>query len=40
MVLRIDRDHNRFKDIVKGRIKQDFRKYLTREELIGRKGSI
>jgi uncharacterized protein len=38
MVLRIDRDHNRFKDIVKGRIKQDFRKYLTREELIGRQG--
>ncbi|MDM7914219.1 MAG: DUF444 family protein, partial [Candidatus Eisenbacteria bacterium] len=38
MVLRIERDHNRFKEIVKGRIKQDFRKYITKEELIGRQG--
>ncbi|MBD3161461.1 MAG: DUF444 family protein [Candidatus Eisenbacteria bacterium] len=38
MLLRIDRDHNRFKEIVKGRIKRDFRKYITREELVGRRG--
>ena len=38
MVLRIERDHNRFKEIVKGRIKRDFRKYITKEELIGRQG--
>ncbi len=34
MVLRIGRDHNRFKEIVKGKIKQDFKKYITKEELI------
>ena len=38
MVLRIDRDHNRFKEIIRGRIKQEFRKYITRGELIGRQG--
>ncbi len=38
MVLRIERDHNRFKEIIRGRIKQEFRKYITRGELIGRQG--
>jgi uncharacterized sporulation protein YeaH/YhbH (DUF444 family) len=38
MVLRIERDQNRFKEIIRGRIKQDFRKYITRGELIGRQG--
>jgi hypothetical protein len=38
MVLRIERDHNRFKEIIRGRIKQDFKKYITKGELIGRQG--
>ena len=38
MVLRIERDHNRFKEIIRGRIKQDLRKYITRGELVGRQG--
>jgi uncharacterized sporulation protein YeaH/YhbH (DUF444 family) len=38
MVLRIERDHSRFREIVKGRIKRDFRKYITKEELIGKQG--
>jgi uncharacterized sporulation protein YeaH/YhbH (DUF444 family) len=32
----IDKDHNRFKDIVRGRIKQNFKKYVTHGEMIGR----
>ena len=35
---RIDQDHSRFKQIVRGRIKNNLRKYITRGELIGRKG--
>jgi uncharacterized sporulation protein YeaH/YhbH (DUF444 family) len=39
MVLhRIDRDVKRFKQIVRGVVKKDFRKYLTQGELIGRQG--
>ena len=38
MVLRIERDHNRFKEIIRGRIKQDFRKYISQGEMIGRQG--
>lgn len=38
MLLRIEGDHNRFKEIIRGRIKQDLRKYITRGELIGRQG--
>ncbi len=38
MVLRIERDHNRFKEIIRGRIKKDFKKYITKGELIGRQG--
>ena len=38
MVLKIESDHNRFKQIVKGRIKQDLRKYITKGEMIGKKG--
>ncbi len=39
MVLhRIDRDVKRFKEIVRGVLKKDFRKYLTQGELIGRQG--
>ncbi|MBI4532091.1 MAG: DUF444 family protein, partial [Candidatus Latescibacteria bacterium] len=38
MVQRIERDNSRFKQIVRGKIKQDLRKYITHEELIGRQG--
>jgi uncharacterized sporulation protein YeaH/YhbH (DUF444 family) len=35
---RIDRDVKRFKQIVRGVVKKEFRKYLTQGELIGRQG--
>ncbi|HEX6939327.1 MAG TPA: DUF444 family protein [Longimicrobiales bacterium] len=38
MVRRIERDRRRFEDIVRGRIKKDLKRYLTRGELIGRRG--
>ena len=38
MSLRIDKDHQRFRNIVKGRIRKDMRKFLTRGELIGKEG--
>jgi len=38
MILRIDQDHNRFRQIVRGRIKQDLRRYISSGELIGRRG--
>ena len=38
MVLRINKDHQRFRQIVKGRIRKDLRKFLTRGELIGKEG--
>jgi len=38
MILRIERDHSRFREIVKGRIRKDFRKYITKGEMIGRQG--
>lgn len=38
MVQKIERDVNRFHEIVRGRIKQDLRKYLTHGELIGKQG--
>ncbi len=38
MALRIDPDHRRFRDIVRGKIKQDLRTYISQGELIGRKG--
>lgn len=38
MVLQINNDHQRFRKIVKGRIRKDLRKFLTRSELIGREG--
>ncbi|NCN95199.1 MAG: DUF444 family protein [Bdellovibrionales bacterium] len=33
----IREDHNRFREIVKGRIKQNFKKYVTQGEMIGRR---
>ncbi|MFO0838317.1 MAG: DUF444 family protein [Phycisphaerae bacterium] len=38
MVLRIEKDHQRFRQIVRGKIRGDLRKFLTRGELIGKEG--
>ena len=38
MFLKIDKDHQRFRQIVKGEIRDDLRKFLTRGELIGKEG--
>ncbi len=38
MPLRIDNDYNRFKQIVRGKIKKDLRKYMSSSEMIGKKG--
>ncbi|MAE76610.1 MAG: hypothetical protein CMJ85_07070 [Planctomycetes bacterium] len=38
MVRKIDRDHSRFREIVRGRIKQDLKKFVSSGELIGRQG--
>jgi sporulation protein YhbH len=36
--LRIDQDHSRFRNIVRGRIRQNLRKYISKGELLGRHG--
>lgn len=38
MIAGIKRDHLRFKEIVKGKIKQNLKKYITHGEMIGRQG--
>ncbi len=38
MVHRIDIDHARFRQIVRGRVKRDLARYITHGELIGRRG--
>jgi len=38
MILQIENDHQRFRKIIKGKIRKDLRKFLTRSELIGREG--
>ncbi len=38
MVMKIDQDTNRFKKIVRGKIRENLRKYVTHGEMIGRKG--
>ena len=38
MVRKIERDQNRFKQIVRGKIKSDLRKYITHGEMIGKTG--
>jgi len=35
---RITRDHNRFREIIKGSVRREFRKYITHGEMIGRRG--
>jgi uncharacterized sporulation protein YeaH/YhbH (DUF444 family) len=36
--MRIEQDHSRFKQIVRGRIKRDLRKYMSNSDLVGRQG--
>ncbi len=38
MSLKIDRDHSRFRAIVRGRIRKNLRQYVSHGEMIGRKG--
>ena len=38
MVLKIEQDHQRFRGIVKGKIRRDLRRFLHRGELIGKEG--
>jgi uncharacterized sporulation protein YeaH/YhbH (DUF444 family) len=38
MSLRIDQDHSRFKQIVRGRIRQNLRQYISQGELLGKQG--
>ncbi len=38
MLLHMDKDHNRFRQIIKGKIKENLRKYISNGEMIGRKG--
>ena len=38
MANRVDRDLNRFRQIVRGKIKRDLRKYMSQGEMIGRQG--
>ena len=38
MLLHIERDQRRFKQIVRGKIRENLRKYITHGEMIGRKG--
>jgi len=38
MIKKIDRDHHRFKQILRGRIRKDLKRYVTHRELLGRKG--
>mgnify|MGYP006280440723 FL=1 len=38
MVSKIEQDHQRFRQIVRGKIRKDLRRFLSRDELIGREG--
>lgn len=38
MQVKIDRDQSRFREIVRGKIRENLRKYITHGEMIGRKG--
>jgi uncharacterized sporulation protein YeaH/YhbH (DUF444 family) len=37
-LMNIDYDHNRFRQIIKGKIKENLKKYISNGEMIGRKG--
>lgn len=38
MLMHIDNDYNRFRQIIKGKVKENLRKYISNGEMIGRKG--
>ncbi|MEM9066736.1 MAG: DUF444 family protein [Planctomycetota bacterium] len=38
MVSKIEQDHQRFRQIVRGKIREDLRRFISRDELIGREG--
>jgi len=38
VALKIDQDHARFRHIVRGRIRQNLRKFISKGELLGRQG--
>ncbi len=38
MISKIEQDHQRFRQIVRGKIRKDLRRFLSRHELIGREG--
>ena len=38
MSLRVDQDHARFKHIIRGRIRQNLRRYISQGELMGKQG--
>ena len=38
MIRRIERDRKRFEDIVRGKIKADLKRHITRWEMIGKRG--
>src|SRR3990172_11145169 len=38
MVMNVERDQRRFREIIRGRIRENLRKYITHTEMIGRKG--
>src|SRR5207248_11267045 len=38
MPLKIKQDHSRFREIIRGRIKANLRKYIQKGEMIGKKG--
>ena len=37
-IRKIEKDHARFRDIIRGKIKKDLRKYVSRGEMIGTKS--
>lgn len=38
MISRIDKDHSRFREIVRGKIRDNLRKYISRGDMVARKG--
>jgi len=38
MILKIEKDHQRFRQIVKGKIREDLRRFISKGELIGKEG--
>src|SRR6188472_4446374 len=38
MSLKIDQDHSRFRNSVRGKIRQNLRRYISQGEMLGRKG--